>query len=108
MSEVVSRPVLETTAPAGVEVVLNRQEGRHIVHLVNHHIGSPDRPSFDIENGLVLDNLEIRLDLARLDLDRVQRVYSPPQSELSYLVNDENYLVVQVPPLRAHAMIAVE
>ena len=47
VSDVVTQPVLKTTAPAGVEVVLNRQDGRHVVHLVNHHVGSPDRPSFD-------------------------------------------------------------
>ena len=107
VSDVVTSPVLTTTAPAGVEVVLNRQEGRHVVHLVNHHVGSPDRPSFDEENGLVLDNLEIQLDLTRLGVKSVQRVYAPPQSDLAYRM-DGNNLVLQVPPLRAHALIAIE
>ncbi len=107
VSDVVTQPVLTTTAPAGVEVVLNRQDGRHVIHFVNHHVGSPDRPSFDEENGLVLDNLEIQLDLRRLGLDSVRRVYAPPQNDLSYRV-DGNYLVVQVPPLQVHSLITVE
>jgi hypothetical protein len=107
VTDMVPRPVLRTSAPPGVEVVLNRQAGRHVVHLVNHHLGDPDRPSYDPEDGLVLNGLSVSLDLARLKMETVHRVYVPPSQELAYQVEDD-WLHIQVPPLQAHVVIAVE
>lgn len=102
----VSDPVLTTTAPAGVEVVLNRQGGRYIVNLVNHLAGDPDRLAF-APNALALANIEVSVRLSRLSLDGVRTVYAPPDQALAYEVRD-GWLRVVAPPLKVHSVLAIE
>jgi hypothetical protein len=102
----VSAPVLKTSAPPGVEVVLNRQAGRYVVHLINTHAGAPDRLSFP-ENALILSGLQVQVNLARLGIQGIQSVYTPPNRALSYQQAD-GWLTVAVPPLVIHTMIVLE
>ena len=92
--------VLKTSAPAGVEVVLNRQADRYVVHLVNTHAGAPDRLSSP-DQPLVLSGLEVELDLSRLGLAGVQRVYAPPDVALLYQKAD-GWLTISAPPSCEH------
>ncbi len=99
-------PILKTTAPPGVEVVLNRQGARHLVHLVNHHVGTPDRLSY-ADHSIVLTELTVQLNLARLGIQRVQNVYTPPDTGLAYNQTD-GWLTVSVPPLVVHTLLVIE
>ncbi len=102
----VPTPLLTTSAPPGVEVVLNRQNGRYVVNLVNYHVGDSDRPSFE-DRAIVLSGLEVRLDLARLGLDEVSRVYAAPDTPVEYAV-DDGWLTIAVPPVEIHTVLAIE
>ncbi|NLF01851.1 MAG: hypothetical protein GX601_12825, partial [Anaerolineales bacterium] len=105
-TELAPDPVLTTSAPAGVEVVLNRQSGRYVVHLVNTLVGNPDCVSLPAQP-LHLDGLQVRLSLSRLRVDRVGRVYAPPDLPVAYQEND-GWLTIHVPPLHVHQMVVIE
>ena len=45
MRELVARPLYRTDAPAGVEVVFNRQGDRYIVHFLNYYAAMDNTPS---------------------------------------------------------------
>lgn len=104
--EGIPHPVLKTTAPPGVEVVLNRQADRYVVHLVNYHAGDQDRSSLD-EHGMSLTGVQVQLNLSRLVMDRVSRVYTPPGHALSWDIQ-EGWLRVAVPPVRIHTVLVIE
>jgi hypothetical protein len=106
VKELVAEPILRTSAPPGVEVTLNRQAGRHVVHLVNHHAGNPEHVSF-VDSGLILHDIGVELWTARLGLERIGRVYQPPRTELNYEMR-EGWLRFRVPELRVHSVVAVE
>ena len=78
-AQLVERPVLKTNAPAGVEVVLNRQGQRHIIHLLNRYSGSVDHLSWKDER-FELRDIAIELDLSRLAMNAVQRVFQAPDT----------------------------
>jgi hypothetical protein len=102
----ISQPVLKTTAPPGVEVVLNRQDGRYILHLVNYHAGDPQRMSYSAHE-IGLQGLEVQIALDRLKLDTVRRVYSPITGEAAY-ETEGNWLTIAVPPLHVHSLFVIE
>lgn len=106
VGDMVADPVLKTSAPAGVEIVLNRQAGRHVVHLVNIHTGTLDRLSSS-DHPLRLTGLEVQLNLSRLGITKVQRVYAPPDVSLPYQETD-GWLTIGVPPLHVHEILVVE
>ena len=99
-------PVLKTSAPAGVEVVLNRQADRYVVHLVNTHAGTPDRLS-SLSQPLNLTGLEVDLNLTRLGITAVRRVYAPTDVALPHQETD-GWLTIQVEPLHIHEILVVE
>jgi len=104
--KLVTAPLLATNAPPGVEVTLNRQNGRYIVNLVNYHAGDADRLSFDASR-MALRGLELRLNLARLDVTDVRRVYAAPDTALDYHLTD-GWLTIALPPVSVHSVIAIE
>jgi len=106
IEQAITQPILKTTAPPGVEVVLNRQAGRHVVHLINYHAGNPDRLSLG-DDALTLTGLKVQLNLSRLGIQRVKRVYAPPDQDLPFQEAD-GWLRVVAPPLRIHTVLAIE
>ncbi len=58
-------PIVDARVPGGVEVVLNRQEGRWVLHLVDTRWGDPIHPAA-AHPSTVLHNVEISLDVGRL------------------------------------------
>jgi len=105
VGRLLERKLVETNAPPGVEVVLNRKGEKHILHLVNHHIGSVDRVSYGVNN-LTLRGLWVSIDLKRIG--DISKVYSVPDKvDLPYEKMDDR-LKVQVPPFDVNAVIVIE
>jgi hypothetical protein len=66
VTELLPDPILSSpTTPPGVEVVLNRQQGRWVLHLVNYRAGDPDGIAIGTDRAAVRE-IEIALDAARL------------------------------------------
>ena len=105
-AQLVERPVLKTNAPAGVEVVLNRQGQRHIIHLLNRYSGSVDHLSWKDER-FELRDIAIELDLSRLAMNAVQRVFQAPDIDLAHEVS-AGRLSILLPALSCHAVIVIE
>ena len=105
-AQLVERPVLKTNAPAGVEVVLNRQGQRHIIHLLNRYSGSVDHLSWKDER-FELRDIAIELDLSRLAMNAVQRVFQAPDIDLAHEVS-AGRLSIRLPALSCHAVIVIE
>ncbi len=105
-ANLVEQPVLSTNASAGVELVLNQQTGRIVVHLINRYRGSVDQPSFQ-DNGITLRDIRIELDLSRMAIDTVSRVYIAPDIALDFETNGEK-LQTTLPELALHAVLVFE
>jgi hypothetical protein len=102
----VPEPKLTSSAPPGVEVTLNRQGARLVLHLVNYHAGDTDRLSFG-QNGTILRGITIDLHLKRLGLTKVNRVFAAPKGDLRFAVTDE-WLRIDAPDLSIHSVIVIE
>ena len=98
-------PVLGTDAPAGVEVVMNRWQGRYLVHLMNHYAGDPANPSHGGER-LVLRNVILRLDTARLG--RLGKAYALPSRQAVETRVQESCIEIVVPDFDLHCLLLVE
>jgi hypothetical protein len=116
----IDEPLLKATTPAGVEVVVNRQGSRYIVHLLNHYAGWVYR---DSRRGILqLADVRVAVNGRRMD------GASPPCSPLQCRAergpwrggndNDDGHDVVvrqegdwveiAVPRLGVHAMVVLE
>ena len=102
----VDQPILATDAPAGVEIVMNRQAQRTVIHLVNRYRGSVTHLSWKGE-GVNLSGLTLELQLSRLGLEGATRVYQAPDQELESREAGDA-LTITLPRLGAHAVIVVE
>ena len=98
------QPVLETDAPVGVEVTLNRWQDGYLVHLMNHYAGDPANPSYAGER-LALKNIVLRLD-TRL-LGPLSRACLLPSQEALETTARENGIEIVVPDLEVHRLIQV-
>ena len=88
-----------------MKVVLNKKGEKHVLHLVNHHIGSVGRVSDGINN-LTLAGLEVSIDLKRIG--EVSRVYSTPDEvDIPYDKGD-NKLKIKIPPFDVNSIIVIE
>jgi hypothetical protein len=97
---------LTTDAPPGVEVVWNRQPGRSIVHLLNYHIGDPDRLSTE-QSRLVVHGVNLRLAQSRVGTFGSVRMIGAGGSHVSYTTR-EGWLEIEVPPFSVHAALLIE
>jgi hypothetical protein len=77
-----------------------------VVHLVNTHVGSPDRVSSP-DKPLRFEGLRVRLNLSRIGIDSVKCVCSPPEVPIAYQETG-GWLEVGVPPLHIHRVLVVE
>jgi hypothetical protein len=105
-NQLIDTPSLKTNAPPGVEVVLNQQAGRYVIHLVNYHMGDADRLSSE-DHGIILHNIEIQINLARLKMKKVSRVHAPPAEPVHHEIA-EDWLKIAAPPLGVHSLIVIE
>ena len=102
----VPEPTLTTDAPAGVEITLNRQPSRVVIHLVNRAVGTVDHLSWD-ETASVIKDIAIELESPRLPLDRVNRVFQAPSTDLAFTL-DAGRLCLQLTALAVHAVVVIE
>lgn len=105
--DAIDQPLLSTTAGPGVEVTLNRQQGRLVLHLCNHHAGDPNRLSIG-DNLLTVGGIEITLDHVRAGLDTVRRVSVAPSGEVVDHEMVEGGIRFEVPALDIHRAIVIE
>jgi len=106
VANLVEQPLLSTNAPAGVEVVLNQQNGRLVIHLINRYLGSPDHVAWGDDNAKLRD-IEIQVDLSQAGLDGVERVYVAPDAPLEYELAAGRLNIV-LPELNLQAIVAIE
>jgi len=102
----IEKPILKTNAPAGVEVVLNEQDGRLVAHLINRYLGSADYVAWGDDDAKLRD-IEIEVDLSRSELAAVKRVYLAPDTPLAYGFSDGRVSIV-LPELNLHAIVVIE
>ena len=98
--------MLRTNAPAGVEVVLNKQNGRCVIHLINRYLGSADHVAWG-DSSAKLRDISIEVDLSRIKLAGVKRVYVAPAMPLEYELIGGRLSTV-LPELNLHAIVAIE
>jgi hypothetical protein len=105
VSRLLAEPVLDTDAPVGVEVAVNRWQGSYLVHLMNHYAGDAANPSYAGER-LVLRNIILRLNTERLG--RLSRARLLPQEQaLNTRVLDKS-IEITVPDFDVHCLLQVE
>jgi len=101
--------LIQTDAPPGVEVVLNRQGNRYVTHLINHYVGTPSY----LAPGDNIPSFNVTLDF---DVERMK-----PFAEVSLVTggNDagchpikaewtDRRLRVKVPSLHVYCIVVLE
>jgi hypothetical protein len=97
-----SEPLLKSGAPAGVEIVINKQPGRHIVHLANNLL-SPMLFSDNRAGRFALSNVSVALNEKRIG--PVRRVVTIDGNELR-TERDGKWVQVTLPQLKVHEVLA--
>ncbi|HEV2514252.1 MAG TPA: alpha-amylase family protein [Devosia sp.] len=106
VADAVADPLLSTNAGPGIEVTLNRQGGRLVIHLCNHHAGDPNRLSIG-DNVMRVSGVEVSLDLARAGLSAAGSIYAAPGTSLAHRTEDGK-LLIAVPDFSIHSVVVVE
>jgi hypothetical protein len=102
VKRLVPETALETDAPPGVEVVLNRRQGDCLVHLVNHYAGDAFNPSYAGDR-LVIRNVVVRLDTERLG--PLSRAWVLPQRRTVETRAMGRHLEITVPDFDIHCLV---
>lgn len=105
VAEAVDDPLLTTTAGPGVEITLNQQKGRLVLHLCNHHAGDPNRLSIG-DNMLMLSGIEVVLDHRRAGLATVSTVSAAPSGEVRHRLAGGK-LTLSVPDFTISSVIVI-
>jgi Alpha-L-fucosidase len=102
----IAEPLLRDTTPAAVEVVVNRQSARHVVHLLNHYAGGP---YFDNRRGL-LRLADIRLSINTSRIGPVASATEVLGAEVRPLPvqREGQWLEVVLPTLSVHGLVVLE
>lgn len=100
----IDEPLLRSEVPAGVEIVVNKQEGRHIVHLLNY-LSSPMLFTDDHPGRLELADLPLAINEKRIGHVRRATTFD---GTVVPLEREGKWLRVIVPRLKIHHMIAFE
>ena len=106
VDDAVSENLLTTNAGPGIEITLNRQAGRLVLHLCNLYAGDPARLSIGDDLPMAA-GIEVTLNLLRLGLSEVRSVYAAPSGSVEH-VTVGGQLTIKVPDFAIHAVIAIE
>ncbi len=99
------RPVMDTDAPPGVEVTLNRRQDGYLVHVMNHYAGDPTNPSC-VGERLVVRNTSVRLNTDRLGA--LSRACALPSREDVVTRTSGRCLEIVLPDFDVHCLLHVE
>lgn len=98
--------VIGTSVKPGVELVLNKQEDRYVVHLINTYSGMSGRYSLDEKDVLKITDVKLWLNEKRIG--KVSRIYQVPDgNDVSWSKTDD-YVEVEAPPFGIHSMLVIE
>jgi hypothetical protein len=106
VADAVETPVLSTDAGPGIEITVNRQRNRLVVHLCNHYAGDPARLSIG-DNLMTVSGVQIDIDMEQAGLRSVARVYEAPGTPVDHEVRDR-LLCIAVPDFTVHSVIVIE
>ncbi|MCK4245422.1 MAG: beta-galactosidase trimerization domain-containing protein, partial [Candidatus Omnitrophica bacterium] len=97
--------LIETDAPAGVEIVLNRQKERkrYILHLINHYVVTGGKISLTDEKP-ILGPININLNLNRIG--KINRVYSL-EKNINWRI-DKSWLRINISSMKTHSMVVIK
>jgi hypothetical protein len=99
----IREPLLRSEAPAGVEIVINEQPGRHLVHLLNNLI-HPMVYAETRSGRFTLADVSFSVNEKRIG--SVRRVLTIDGTELP-IQHDGKWMRVTVPRLRIHEVLAL-
>jgi hypothetical protein len=105
MNLLLPRGVLDTDAPTGVEVTLNRWQDSYIVHLISHYAGDPVNPSYAGER-LVMRKIVVRLNTERLG--SLSRARVLPSREAVETRASGEWLEIVVPDFPVYSLLLAE
>ena len=102
----IRNPLLRGTTPAGVEVIVNAQKGRHVVHLLNQYAAgqyNDNRPG-------LLKLADITLSINERRIGHVKRAFQVAGRKKEKLTVQHNgpWVEVKLPELGVHGLIVLE
>lgn len=101
----IGKPLFRSATPPGVEVIVNSQEGRHIVHLLNNYL-TPGQFYDNRHDVMKLADVPICINEERIGM--VKRAFRLSGNEELPMKRDGEWLEVMVPRLTVHEMIVLE
>ena len=102
----VGEPLLRGTTPSGVELVVNRQGSRTLVHLLNHYAGNayPDpRPG-----SVRLADVTVSINATRLAPVKAASLVTDSSPSPLLILRDGPWLDLTLPSLGVHALVVLE
>lgn len=102
----IGEPLLRGTTPAGVEVVVNFQNSRHIVHLLSHYVCGQ---FYDNRPG-ILKLADITVSINERRIGHVRRAFQASGYKKVKLTvqRDTPWVEVKIPELKVHGLIVLE
>jgi alpha-L-fucosidase len=102
----IGQPLLEGTTPAGVEVVVNSQGNRHIVHLLNNYVAGQ---YYDNRRGILkLADVPVVINEGRIGpVKRVARVVDGKEKELP-IHRESGWISIRISELLVHELIILD
>jgi hypothetical protein len=97
--------LIEGNAPPGVQFILNRQDKRLVLHMLNHHIGALGNYGDD-EKITLLSSFKVRLNLSRIG--DVRTVELAPKAEGFGWRIEGSWLELDIPRLAIHSAVVIE
>ena len=104
-SYLIAEPLIKSAVPSAVEIVVNSQRDRHIVHFLNHcaemscFYDEPDRIP-------VLSNVSVWVNQNRIG--KVEKILRIPENREVDIVTDGQWLGLSVEDLGIHEMFSLE
>jgi hypothetical protein len=102
----IGEPLLRGTTAAGVEMVVNRQGSRYVVHLLNHYAGGP---YFDNRRGLLrLADVLVSVNASRVGPLTKAAEVSGGEARPLPIRREGRWLEVLLPRLSVHGLVLLE
>jgi alpha-L-fucosidase len=100
-------PLIREATPAGIEVVVNAQKGRHVVHLLNRYI---EGEYYESRNG-ILHLADVVLPINEKRIGRITRAFfvtGSGEERETALKRSGTWAEITIPRLGVHEMIVLE